>query len=86
MEMTKFKKEKKKFKVQKNSNNRQAQEIKDKKMISNNKMMQRTKKRIILIIKTKIMNLKVKRETLISKIMNDIYKMMRFIEKYQINF
>jgi hypothetical protein len=51
-------------------------------MISSNKMMQRTKKKIILIIKTKIMNLKVKKETLISKIMNDIYKMMRFIEKY----
>lgn len=82
MEMTKFKKEKKKFKVQKNSNSKQDQEIEDKKMISSNKMMQRTKKKIILIFKTKIMSLKVKKETLISKIMNDIYKMMIFIERY----
>jgi hypothetical protein len=73
MEMIKHKKEKKKFKDQRNSKNSQVLEIKeDKRRINNNKMRLKTKKRIILIIKIKTMEPKVKKETLIFKSINDI--------------
>jgi hypothetical protein len=71
--MIKHKKEKKKFKDQRNSKNSQVLEIKeDKRRINNNKMRLKTKKRIILIIKIKTMEPKVKKETLIFKSINDI--------------